>query len=299
MFSKSSTKSNRNSTLEPSGTRLGMWVAICAVLGVVAAGAVGIVKLTKRDQPMEATAADVSPASVGQPGTPLFDEVSAEESGVKFVHRLVPNHSLAYLYHSGYTCGGVCLGDVDGDALCDIYLVSGPDENRLFLNKGGFVFEEMLDSETLSGRDSWGVGASMSDVDGDGDLDIFVCNYESTNCLYRNDGVDNYGQLQFTECALIAGLQYAGPSQFPYFADFDSDGDLDLFLLTNRIYAPFGRPHQVASELGPDGQPRVKEKYARYFRVVRPSKRLGKTKPRLRRSCSNTDTRTAFTATTA
>ena len=201
---------------------------------------------------------------------PLFDEVPPDESGVRFVHRLLPDHSLAYLYHSGYTCGGVCLGDVNDDGLCDIFLVSGPDENRLFLNQGGFAFEESLASITLSGGESWGVGASMADVDGDGDLDILVCNYESTNCLYRNEGVDAHGQLRFTECAIDAGLSYAGPSQFPYFADFDGDSDLDLFLLTNRIYAPFGRPREVASELGPDGQPQVKEKYARYFRVVRP-----------------------------
>ena len=46
---------------------------------------------------------------------PLFEELAAEATDVHFVHRLVPEHPLAFLYHSGYQCGGVCLGDVNGD----------------------------------------------------------------------------------------------------------------------------------------------------------------------------------------
>ena len=207
----------------------------------------------------------------GSESPPLFELVSPERSRVKFRHRLVEDHPLAYLYNSGYACGGVSLGDVNGDGLCDLLVISGPDQNGLFLNTGALIFKKAVaSSRVLSTGDSWGVGANMVDIDGDGDLDVFLCNYDSPNQLFRNDGLDEQGEIRFTEVAKAAGLSFQGPSQFPYFSDFDADGDLDLFLLTNRLYSPFGRPHEVASELGTDGKVKVKDKYSRYFRVVQP-----------------------------
>lgn len=197
--------------------------------------------------------------------SPLFEEVPAAKTGVTFVHRLDEDHLLAYLYDSGYACGGVALGDLNGDRRPDIFLVSGPDDNALFINQGGFTFKKAAESEALADSGRWGVSPAMADVDGDGDLDIFVCNYESPNRLWLNDG---HGQ--FTECAGTARLAFAGPSQSAYFADFDSDGDLDLFLLTNRLYPPFGRPRAMPVTLGPDKRERVAQKYERYFHVVTP-----------------------------
>lgn len=193
----------------------------------------------------------------------LFHEVAPEASGLRFGHRLDESHLQAYLYHSGSACGGVALGDVDGDGQCDVFLVSGPDDNQLFLNRGGLKFELSPASATLSDTGAWGVGCALADVEGDGDLDVFVTNYDGPNRLWLNDGKGG-----FVEASAAAGLDFSGPSHSPYFADFDGDGDLDLFLLTNRLHSPFGRPREAASELGPDGKPRVKDQYAAYFTVV-------------------------------
>ncbi|MGI8605220.1 MAG: FG-GAP-like repeat-containing protein [Verrucomicrobiales bacterium] len=207
-----------------------------------------------------ACAAGQSPTSIKT----LFDELSVEQTGVNFIHRLNPHDFHAYLYHSGFACGGVCIGDVNRDASPDIFLISGPDENALFLNRGDCRFERSTAAKVGDGP-SWGAGSAMSDVDGDGDLDLYVCNYDSANRLFLNDGTG-----LFTEAAFKAGVAFTGPSLCPYFADFDNDGDLDLFLLTNRLYSPSGYPRERAWERDEKGVARVKESWAPYLRIVTP-----------------------------
>jgi M6 family metalloprotease-like protein len=69
-----------------------------------------------------------------------------------------------------------------------------------------------------------GRGVSLVDVDGDGDLDIYICNRGSANRLLRNDG-----NLAFTDIAtgLIADT---GLTMAAAWADFDGDGDQDVYL---------------------------------------------------------------------
>ena len=153
---------------------------------------------------------------------------------------------------------------MNGDARPDIFLVSGPDENALFLNKGGLHFEKSTDP-AVAGGDNWAVSAALADVDGDADLDLFVCNYDNPNQLFLNDG-----RGKFTEAGFAGGLEVIAPSLAPYFADFDGDGDLDLFLVTNRLYSTTGYPRERAWERTPDGKAQMKERYAAYFRIVYP-----------------------------
>lgn len=203
--------------------------------------------------------------SQAQNSQPLFEELSSETSKVTFRHRIALEHPHSYLYESGYPCGGIAIGDVNGDGRPDLFLVSGPDENVLFLNRGDFVFEKSPAAVTLADGTNWGVSATLADVDGDGDLDLLLANYGAQNRLFLNDGQGN-----FRDVTALCGMQYAGPSQEIYAADFDNDGDLDLFLLTNRFFSRTGRPRGIASEQGPDGQPHIKREYAPFLRVVRP-----------------------------
>lgn len=68
-------------------------------------------------------------------------------------------------------------------------------------------------------------GLSVSDYDRDGDPDIFVSNFNESNHFFRND------RTQFTEIASQVGLQFpGGTNSHAQFADFDNDGDFDLFI---------------------------------------------------------------------
>jgi len=69
-----------------------------------------------------------------------------------------------------------------------------------------------------------GRGVSLVDHDGDGDLDIYLCNRNSANRLLRNDG-----SLAFTDIA-TGLLTDTGPTMAAAWADYDGDGDQDVYL---------------------------------------------------------------------
>ena len=80
------------------------------------------------------------------------------------------------------------------------------------------------------------MGATFADLDNDGDLDLYVCGYDSPNRLY-----ENRGDGTFIERAGQAGLDFKGASVMMAFADYDRDGDLDGYLLTNRYIPATGQ----------------------------------------------------------
>ena len=201
-------------------------------------------------------------ARQGVPDT-RFHRLTPKETGIDFIHRLDPKHAMRRLYHSGFVCGGVAVGDVDGDGRVDLYLISGPGPNQLYRQVADFQFENVTAKANVDGGDAWGAGAAMADIDNDGDLDIFVCNYDAPNLLYVNRGDGT-----FVESAKAANLDVADASLMGTFCDYDRDGDLDLYLLTNRFYREGGRPSQppVAFE---NGVPHVLPEHERYYALKR------------------------------
>lgn len=161
----------------------------------------------------------------------MFEAVAPERSGIDFDDPFDWEGPQRHLYRHGFAGGGVCVGDYDGDGRPDVYFTvqTGPD--RLYRQVGDFEFEDATESAGLILDATRGAGAVFADVDDDGDLDLYVCNYDAPNRLYVNDGDGT-----FTEGAQAAGLDFAGASIMAGFADYDVDGDLDLFLLTNRLY---------------------------------------------------------------
>ena len=74
----------------------------------------------------------------------------------------------------GIAATGVAAGDIDGDGYPDLFVTDAFGPARLFHNRGDGTFEEMDgDVRHLDPRDAR--SAAFADVDGDGDLDLFVC----------------------------------------------------------------------------------------------------------------------------
>ena len=169
--------------------------------------------------------------------TTLFEQISATRSGVNFVNLLVADHKLRRLYSSGFACGGIAVGDVNGDGRTDLFLTNGATPNRLYLQSEGLKFKEATKTSRLALGNPWSGGASFADIDGDGDLDLLLCNYEAPNQLFLNNGSG-----KFTEEAKQRGLALSDSSLMGYFCDYDLDGDLDLYVQCNRLYREGGRP---------------------------------------------------------
>lgn len=133
---------------------------------------------------------------------------------------------------------GVACGDVDGDGWTDVFLVNagrldeGGARSRLVRARGDGTFEDVTGA---SGPDLTAVGqaAAFADVDGDGDLDLFVTTYGTCH-LFENDG-----EGRFEDASARAGLRdLEGFWTGIGVADYDRDGALDVYVCGYVAYEP-------------------------------------------------------------
>ena len=159
--------------------------------------------------------------------------------GVNFSNNLKFNDDFnVYKYRNFYNGGGVALGDINNDDLLDIYLTSNQGENKLFLNLGDFKFKDITEFARVGGEKAWSTGVTMVDINGDGYLDIYVCNSgDVQGDNKQNELFINNGDLTFKETALEYNLNDKGFSTHANFFDYDKDGDLDVYILNNSFQA--------------------------------------------------------------
>ncbi len=168
-----------------------------------------------------------------------FQLLSEKETGINFSNTLsYDNLFNVYTYRNYYNGGGVSIGDINNDGLPDIYFTANQDKNRLYLNKGNFTFEDITDKSGTAGNKPWSTGVAMVDINGDGNLDIYVCNSGDLNGKNKqNELFINNGDLTFTERAAEFNLDDKGFSTHASFFDYDKDGDLDAYILNNSYKA--------------------------------------------------------------
>lgn len=180
-------------------------------------------------------------------GTTLFTTLSSQETGLDMLNKMNVDHPMSYLYHSGMTTGGVVVADFDGDGQPDIFFSGTTNANKLYRQVGNLKFEDITaKSGGLGDGDFWTSGAAAADVNNDGRIDLYLCNYEAPNQLFLNLGKGKNGEaVVFKDVAKQAGLDAVDCSHSAAFADYDGDGDLDMYLLTNRIEDPNGTPAEM------------------------------------------------------
>ncbi len=163
----------------------------------------------------------------------LFELV--KDSGIDFINKVEDGKlENSFLFRNMYNGGGVALGDINNDGLPDVFLTSNQQENKLYLNKGNFKFEDITPTAGFRQDSMWSTGVVMADINGDGWLDIYVCNSGKMKTGHRiNKLYINNHNGTFTESAATFGLAIAAYTTQVSFFDYDMDGDLDCFMINN------------------------------------------------------------------
>jgi hypothetical protein len=165
----------------------------------------------------------------------LFTLLDGDSTGIRFENNVSDGRlDNSFLFRNFYNGGGVAIGDVNNDGLPDIFFTSNMGSNKLYLNRGNFKFEDVTDKAGFRQDSMWSTGVVMADVNGDGWLDIYVCNSgHMSDGNRRNKLYINNHDGTFTEEAHKYGLDiHAYTTQVTFF-DYDGDGDLDCFMIDN------------------------------------------------------------------
>lgn len=174
----------------------------------------------------------------------LFEKVEASQSGLKFNNAIkhdLSTKSNLFDYDFFYNGAGVGVEDFNNDGLKDVFFCGNQVPNRLFLNKGNLVFEDITESANINTNKNWASGVAFADVNNDGWMDIYI----SQGGPYSRDRRKNLLFINqknntFKEEAANYGLDDDAISTQSAFFDFDKDGDLDCIVMNESDY--YGYP---------------------------------------------------------
>ena len=163
----------------------------------------------------------------------LFTLMDSAHTKINFNNRLTDekDHSIL-LYSNYYGGGGVGIGDINNDGFPDIYFTGNLVGDRLYINRGNLVFEDITANAGIINNGGWSSGVLFGDVNSDGFEDIYVtCElYDDKPELRKNKLYINNGNNTFTESAEKFGVADDQRTRHATFIDYDHDGDIDLFL---------------------------------------------------------------------
>ncbi|MDF2431390.1 MAG: hypothetical protein JWP44_1021, partial [Mucilaginibacter sp.] len=171
----------------------------------------------------------------------LFQLQPSSATGITFINKVNDDGEFnVFNYRNFYNGGGVAIGDVNNDGKPDIFFTSNQGDCKLYINKGNWKFEDVTEKAGVKGFKRWHTGVTMVDINGDGWLDIYICNSGGLKGANRaNELYINQKDGTFKEEAEKYGLADKGLSTQAIFFDFDHDGDLDC-MVVNNSYRPIG-----------------------------------------------------------
>ncbi len=190
----------------------------------------------------EAASSDDSAAQAAPSGDTSFVDVTAG-SGIAYeVAFSVPATNVM----RETTYGGAAAGDYDDDGDIDVFIVRGDlGPNLLYENRGNLTFVDVAAEAGLaytrsSTENFLHSGPAFADMDGDGDLDLFIGGLLGDPSLV----FENNGDKTFTDVTAGSGIDELGAEHniSAAFGDYDLDGYLDLFVAHWNVARTSGDP---------------------------------------------------------
>ncbi|MEX0660594.1 MAG: VCBS repeat-containing protein [Balneolaceae bacterium] len=166
----------------------------------------------------------------------LFVRLASSETGVDFQNNVEESFDLnivtSELFYNG---AGVAAGDLNNDGLVELFFASNMGKSRLYLNEGDFKFRDITNISGIDTYGKWANGVTMVDINSDGFLDIYISygGPYAASSKRRNELYINNGDNTFTEKAIKYGIADTGVTSQAVFFDYNKNGLLDLYLLTN------------------------------------------------------------------
>ncbi|TNJ45630.1 VCBS repeat-containing protein [Tamlana fucoidanivorans] len=162
-----------------------------------------------------------------------FTLVNSDYTNIKFSNTLTETAEENHIINENFVNGaGVAIGDINNDGLQDLYFSGNQVNDKLYLNKGNLVFEDISESSGINKFNSWSTGVTFADFNSDGLQDIYVCknaskeNSSTSNLLFINNG-----DLTFTEAGEVFRVNDIGFSIQANVIDYNKDGWPDIYLV--------------------------------------------------------------------
>ena len=164
-----------------------------------------------------------------------FTLLTSDQTNIDFVNTVTDDKDKSiFLYANYYGGAGVGVGDFNNDGLQDLFFAGNTVPDKLYLNQGNLVFEDYTEAAGILDSKGWSTGVTIADINNDGYVDIYVSRelYDENSDWRKNLLYINKGDGTFEEKAEAYNIANNQRTRHATFLDYDKDGLLDLFLLT-------------------------------------------------------------------